>query len=333
MSSCSSSDIKKLIILDNESDYENISSSGILDYTVNIGEKSNIHSRSGNYSVKLTPENPYGQSIIIKNLSPGEHLKATTWRHISNKKGSLVISCKDVNDLYITQDKPTGKWENDWEELQLDVIIPPRTTGKEIIIYVWNANDSVPMFFDDLTVEVIENKTTNHITGTLKDPRDNKIYKTIQIGEDLWMAENLSYNISGSKCYDRNDSLCYIIGRLYNYDQALISLPKGWKLPSDEDFMRLEKAIGLDDKEIKKYGDRGINEAWMLREGGSSGFEMIPAGAWNIGYYNLNFSGYLWTSTEIDTLHAYCREISHRADIGRFRDDKNMYFSVRGIKK
>jgi len=80
--------------------------------------------------------------------------------------------------------------------------------------------------------------------GSFEDTRDDITYKTVKIGEQTWMAENLNYNATGSKCYNDKEYFCKRDGRLYDRATALKACPAGWHLPTDEEWTIMDNVAG-----------------------------------------------------------------------------------------
>jgi uncharacterized protein (TIGR02145 family) len=152
-----------------------------------------------------------------------------------------------------------------------------------------------------LTFTACEEKQAN----TLTDTRDNKTYKTVKIGTQIWMAENLNFEAKGSMCYDNKPDNCQKYGRLYDGEIAKKACPSGWHLPSKEEWEALETTAGGNINKLK------AKSGWEDNENGTDeyGFSALPGGKhgyldpeacddcepsfWDIGY-----AGRWWSSTE-----------------------------------
>ena len=78
---------------------------------------------------------------------------------------------------------------------------------------------------------------------TMTDPRDGKKYKTVQIGKQIWMAENLAYETPYSwDIVSEKTGRHY--GRAYPWQVALKACPEGWHLPSEKEFLNLLAFLG-----------------------------------------------------------------------------------------
>jgi uncharacterized protein (TIGR02145 family) len=122
--------------------------------------------------------------------------------------------------------------------------------------------------------------------GTFTDPRDGKVYKTIKLGEQIWMAENLKYGSKGHT-YDYKT-----YGWLYDWYKAQEVCPSGWHLPSVNEWKEMIESFGKiyneegtipKKKEVSKEEWIRINELYRstfqaLIPGGSSGFDVLYAG-------------------------------------------------------
>lgn len=169
--------------------------------------------------------------------------------------------------------------------------------------------------------------------NVLKDARDGKTYKTVKIGEQVWMAENLNYKTENSYCYKDDEANCAKYGRLYEWDAAKTACPAGWHLPSMVEFYALIGAVGGDDVAGKKLKSTGGG----LDNGNGDdafGFSALPAGHRNGdgSYFEGGEIALFWGSTELVSSRAPCLHLYFVGVADLYYDDKFNGFSVRCVK-
>ncbi len=171
---------------------------------------------------------------------------------------------------------------------------------------------------------------------TLKDLRDGKTYKTVTIGDQTWMAENLNYETENSYCYKDADSNCTKYGRLYTWAAAKTVCPEGWHLPDTKEWKTLFTAVGGSSTAGAKLKSQ---TGWTAYDGitneDSFGFSALPAGDrdYSGGYYDEGYYADFWSSTELFSYYAYYMFLGYSDDSAYLgNDSKNYGFSVRCVK-
>ncbi len=183
--------------------------------------------------------------------------------------------------------------------------------------------------------------------------------KAVKIGNQVWMLDNLNVDTFRNgdliphaetdkdwfnagleqkpawSYYDNND--CYgQYGRLYNFfavDDPRELAPKGWRIPTDEDWIRLKKNLK------DNFGDKLKSEAGWFNDGSGtneSGFTGYPGGIRDVGglFSQYGFYGYWWTSSSIILDRGYTYYLVHDYGDQVFRGmvTKRLGMSVRCIK-
>ncbi len=157
--------------------------------------------------------------------------------------------------------------------------------------------------------------------GTVTDNNGN-VYDWVRIGNQMWTITNALNGtaFTEKEYYDNYDwnpvvsesQLEYVVteyiptfGNLMSYEDAVASAPEGWRLPSDEDWQKLERTLGMNNTDSR--GWRGNGVAYKMQEK-NSGCELglLIGGSCaylqNLGTVQqtlkwVNEYGYYWTST------------------------------------
>jgi uncharacterized protein (TIGR02145 family) len=159
------------------------------------------------------------------------------------------------------------------------------------------------------------------------------------------MKSNLNYQAGNSACYNNDNLLCAVYGRLYDHATALTACPSGWHLPADSNWC--EMAFYLDTTvNCENIGLLGTDAGGKLKETGtahwyppntgatnSSGFTAFAGGyAWQTSFYNLNQDGLFWSSSTLGSDQSAWHLMNNSAQVDYFFYTPGYKSSVRCIK-
>jgi len=212
-----------------------------------------------------------------------------------------------------------------------------------LLWYACNSNDNEP-------VPVVKSLAS----GTMKDARDGYVYHWARYGGLDWTVENSHYNTNDKNCSiytmstslsssDSSDStILKKFGYLYNYKGALEAAPTGWRVPTDEDWKKLEEALGMSDKEADALEWRGNYTATLMTQDSTgTGLKLLYGGYYTaitsylFAYNMINDYGFYWTSTMDTTKNesAYYRKIFYNSSkVFRYSTNCDNKYSVRFVR-
>jgi len=253
------------------------------------------------------------------------------------------------------------------QEISLNKGCVSYTEGNEIRKQLSSVTDSVYLCNNDLWEKNIEFAREY---GTLTDERDGKTYKTVVIGSQTWMAENLNYSDSTNYpsmkgrnwCYENKLDSCSKYGRLYTWSAAMDSVgtfstngkgcgngktcsttypvrgicPEGWHLPSKTEYATLITTVGGSSTAGKMLK---ATNGWNSNGNGTDafGFSVLPAGRYSGGsFFNAGEVARFWSMIGVyDSAHSYA-DILNLSDSGEdaslFTDRRKNAFSVRCLR-
>jgi uncharacterized protein (TIGR02145 family) len=189
---------------------------------------------------------------------------------------------------------------------------------------------------------------------------DGNSYRTIRIGDQIWMAENLKtskfadgevipevrdsadwcYLVAPALCWYDNDQDSYkdLYGALYNFYTVSTGklCPEGWHVPTKDEWQQLIYFLGdtLSGGKLKEQGTLHWNDP-NTGAINSAGFSALPAG---IRYLEGTFAsqGYFtafWSANEADTVHGWYSSLYYRdALTGTGSTPKRNGLSVRCVR-
>ncbi len=287
-------------------------------------------------------------------------LEYDTYGKKCTKDGFIVNGNVSVYNKYVCDDEMFRAANA--KEISLNKGCVSYTINAQIKIRISEALDSLYTCENNLWNGSAK---TYYVQGSMADKRDNQTYKTVTIGMQKWMAQNLNYEYrlgmySQSWCYNNSTNNCTKYGRLYTWAGAMDSAglfttngtncgngrtcsptypvrgvcPEGWHLPKKSEIETLFTAIG-------GKATAGLmmksTSGWFNNQNGldAYSYSAIPAGYMNDrdSFKDNSFYANFWTASQYNSYSAYYMELGtgNGASLSDF-GNKGYGFSIRCLQ-
>jgi uncharacterized protein (TIGR02145 family) len=279
-----------------------------------------------------------GEVADLKAEEVGSSYVALSWGGFEDSNGYIIYRTEDVNMPYTMIGSTT-------KESYIDTNLEGDTTYYYTVSQIIDGRES------DYGNQKLEVKTDYYWSCGYAVSDKGELYNTVMISDQCWFSENLNYpTASGSWCYNDETENCSSYGRLYDFETATAQeniCPEGWRVPSDDDFKKLEQEIGVDLADLDAYEwrgeDRNIGDRLKVEKKcsekeerfcGAVGFDAEMGGVRDSDgrFLYLGTRSFFWTSDSVEGF-GWVRGVgSEKAGVYRNLEDKNMGYFVRCIK-
>jgi uncharacterized protein (TIGR02145 family) len=348
---------------------------------------------SGRATFSATVEKPQSVYLKVQNLVGQVVAQTQSFVQPGENEFALFVNAAGIYMVSLTTEQGTVCYkvicneaitrENDVQYLGTGAIIdqnPPQSgikssssgytigyTAGDVILYRCRSG-----IYTTIVTDTLPSSKSYEVEFAGCTDSDGKNYSIVKIGNQTWMAENLTYlpTVSPSSTGSETDPYYYVYGyegstvasakasanfgtygALYNWPAAMAACPSGWHLPTDAEWTTLTDYLT---NSGYGYGGSGsdIGKSMAATSGwtsysptgtvgndqasnNSSGFAALPGGERSYfgGFDYLGYWAYFWSASGLGASDAWYRDLDYYDDgVDRFFNDRRGGFSVRCLQ-